>query len=157
MKHLALKLVISLISILVLYLVGILGECLINIMHTVISDGAELPGISEFFYQNYLLNRSHFILSLTPLMLLHFFIVVVSQKVTQQKVYWFLFGGVWALSTVYILVFIIALVLPVFIMGVAPGSSIINNLALYLNLLIVAITLAIIIRSYSKSKNNNAS
>ena len=157
MKHLSLKLVVSSISVLILYLVGILGECLINIMHTVISDGADLPSISEFVYQNYLLNRNHFILSLTPLMILHFVIVSVFHKNTQQKIYWLFFGGLWALSIVYILVFLISLILPVYILGVTPGNSLIPSLIMYTNLLIVAIALAIIIRSHLKGRRYNAS
>ena len=158
MKYYVLRFAFSLAGIFLLYLIGILGECLINIANMVIRDsGADLPVISEFYYHNFLVNRDHFILSLTPFMTLLLLIIGLPPEKSQQKIYWCIFKGIWALVFAFCLVFVIALVFPFIIMGVNPDSSLIPTVVLHAHILIVALSIIVFAWSYQRWKRSSAS
>jgi len=66
------KIIASLLSIILLWLLGLAGEGLLNLVHAsgLMNAEAPLPAVTAFVIHNYPLNAGHFGFSLTPFMVL---------------------------------------------------------------------------------------
>jgi hypothetical protein len=106
-----LRCVLCVFSIVVLWLLGTIGEQLLNLP---IYRGIEkqMPAVTAFVLSNFNLNAGYVVLSLTPFMILLTAVAASSFDRRLADLYWYLFVGVWLLALTYLLVFGLALLLP---------------------------------------------
>src|SRR5262245_17985460 len=102
-------------SILLLWLIGRIGECALNMpCFDGIRGSKYIPGLTYTVLSGFPVNGDYFLLSLTPFMLLMGGIAVASFDCRVSDLYWFLFCAVWLLALSYVLMFAWALLLPFF-------------------------------------------
>lgn len=159
MKHLIVRLAFSSATVVLLILIGWVGECVINViachcnnLGINISTDADLPQISDFFYRNYLLNREHFICSLTPFMILSVGLIGIRPVESKQSLYWLAFCGLWLSIFGYFLLFIGALLAPFFILARDGGDSVIPSTVMYVNIAIITLLVAYYLIAYFRRR-----
>ena len=131
-------------SILVFWLLGAVGEELLNLPHhtRIVKELEHMPTLTQFFLGNFHLNAGHFILSLTPLMILMLGVASLPRRQEQSDLYWLLFVGVWLLAIAYILVFILALVIPFHILLIESWETPVTRVVWSINSGIAALLIA---------------
>jgi len=105
---------VTLLSILLLWVFGALGEELLNWLHVHCEQcGDSLPMLTAFFYKNYGLNTGTFSLSLTPFALMFLGVLLVSlAKRSSTEKFLYAFITVWLLAGLYLAVFCFSVLLP---------------------------------------------
>lgn len=131
-----LRLVLCLFSIFLLWLLGTIGEQLLNLP---IYRGSEkhIPALTGFFLDNFNINAGHFLLSLTPFMILLVAVAASSFDRRLSDLYWYLFVGVWLLALTYLSVFVLALLLPFHLLAVEFGDSRIPKIVHAVNIVLI--------------------
>ncbi|MBN2210734.1 MAG: hypothetical protein JW709_04990, partial [Sedimentisphaerales bacterium] len=105
------QLAISVLSVILLGLLGAICEALPNLFHLQYADW-ELPASTEFFVEYYPLNAGYFIYSLTPLMAILLAAPFLGRTERQERTYKYVFVITWLVAWIYIAVFILAFLAP---------------------------------------------
>ena len=95
-----LRIMLCLLSIVLLGLLGAVGEELLNLpRYHRLREGAEsMSWLTHFFITNFHLNAGHFWLSVTPFMILMLGVAGMSLGRKRSDLFWFLFVGAWLLA-----------------------------------------------------------
>ena len=144
--------VLCVFSIFLLWLLGTIGEQLLNLP---IYRGSEkhMPALTAFFLDNFNINAGHFLLSLTPFMILLAALAACSFDRRLSDLYWYLFVGVWLVALTYLLVFVLALLLPFHLLAVELGDSRIPKIVHAVNIgLIISIVVFLTVMRTKRRK-----
>ena len=151
--------VLSLLSIVVFCLLGMTGEQLLNLpLYQGMGKDAEgMPAITQFFLSNFNLNAGHFMLSLTPFMILMLGVGFVRRKNQQPDLYGFLFVGIWLLAIAYFLIFVLALLAPFYLSLTVMGDSPVPKVVCIINTVIAIALVAAWVGVKLKTRKPNRS
>ena len=129
-----------LLSVILLGLLGGIGEEALNfpIYRDICKDLSHAPAPTAFFLGNFHVNACHFVLSLTPFMVLMTAIAALSFDRRLSDLYRYFFGGVWLLALSYIVFFAWALPLPFHLLAKAVGDSPVPGVVYTLDIVIMS-------------------
>ena len=112
-----------------------------------------MPALTAFFLDNFNINAGHFLLSLTPFMILLAALAACSFDRRLSDLYWYLFVGVWLLALTYLLLFVLALLLPFHLLAVELGDSRIPKIIHAVNIgLIISIVVFLTVMRLKRRK-----
>jgi len=136
---------VTLLSILLLWVFGALGEELLNWLHVYCEQcGGSLPFPTAFFYQNYGLNSGIFALSLTPFALMFLGVLLVSlAKGGGPDRFLYAFVAVWLLAGLYLAVFCYSVLLPFIILLKKVGDPSASRVILAVDAVLLAVVVGL--------------
>jgi len=145
-----------LLGIAVLLLVGVLGEELLNVLHSRLgqlgSDPA-LPSPTAFVVRNYPLNTGHFTMSLTPFMIALLGLAVLTQRKDEHAgVFWYIFGVISLLAVAYVCLFTTAILLPFHLLLTEMGRSPLWTAVLAVNGVLVMLIMVVCVLKRRRSR-----
>jgi hypothetical protein len=137
------RVILCLLSVLLLCLIGLLGEGVLNFPYVQdLNKGfVSLPAATEVVVDNFRLGNSDFVLSLTPFMFMFFVFLWPSSSdyCLDPERFWFGFVGIWILALGYFALFLLALHLPFLYLHSRMGTSLVPIVTWSINAVIFAI------------------
>ena len=138
---------VCLLSIILLVLLGILGEELLNLYHVVGDENIALPSVTALVLKYYPVNAGHFALSLTPFMIIFAGLALISNKSNgQSQLFWFYYVATWLVAVMYFISFTIALGLPYHLLLASMVRTPLYYAVLLLDVFIVGVIIIVWIR-----------
>jgi len=135
------KIIITVLSLVILFLFGIWGEGVLNLVTALLFPTSEpwaIDGLTNVAMSNYGVNQCNFIQSLTPFMLLLTGILLLFLKnKIGETAFWVSFNLSWIVAIVYLTLFFFAVLFPFFLLMVTLESPPIRIVAVGIDCLIV--------------------
>jgi len=149
------KVIVSLLSIVLLWLLGLAGEQLLNLVHASqpFQGDAPLPAVTAFVIHHCPLNAGNFVISLTPLMLvmLGAAFLSVAQNWSPER-FLYVFITIWLIAGIYISLFAAAVLLPFHVLLVKMGDSPLRAIVLSVDAVLVACFVFLCVRSLRRRR-----
>ena len=145
-----------LLSIILLAVIGGVGESLLNLFHLAIR-GMDVRGVTSWVIRNYPLNSAHFLFSLTPFMIL-FAAMAASRPegADGPDRLLFAFISVWLVVLIYVGLFALALLAPFHVLMIVLGYTPLWYAVAAVDVLLVILSAAFIARGHLRHKRVEA-
>lgn len=144
-------------SILLLTILGALGEALINISSLMIDSlSIAQPIVTGIVLSMYPINGGYFLLSMTPFMILFVGIALLNRyDIEDTIVYHQIFILLWLIVLIYFTTIVWALAVPFFLMGKGLGGGPIKIFIFFVDFIIILGVVILFIRNTRKQDNIN--
>lgn len=141
-----------LLSIVLLAVIGWIGESLLNLLHLA-TRGENVPVVTSWVVRGYPLNSGHFLFSLTPFMVL-FAMMAASRADGTDGPHrlLFVFISVWLVALIYVGLFAAALLAPFHLLMTVLGDTLLWYVVVAIDVLLVILSVAFIARGYLRRK-----
>jgi hypothetical protein len=155
LKETAGRWLVCLLSIILLMVLGAIGEEILNlppvrnIKHQESRQEIELNPPSSFVFENYGLNNGDFGSPLTPFMLVFFGLAAFGRSATKgQGLFWYLFASIWLLVLIYCGMFALALMMPYHILLIEIPASPVGSVVAIIDYIILATIAALLVQRF---------
>ena len=149
---------VCVLSIAVLWALGMVGEELLNVTHAHLpgEDADNVPAVTSLVIKNYPLNAGHFVFSLTPLMIVFAGLAALRRPTRKrQSQFWYVFVSVWLLAVLYFFLFVLALLLPFHILMDEAGCTVVWKAVVAIDVLLVVALVALCVWKHLERRNSD--